>query len=337
MSLNRVQSTSNPNIALISVYTTLGLQYLRLGYSGKAGLSLGKAQAYLKKAEEDVTTATQLEWHLAYTEYLVGIGNLDKGLQYFDAANSIASKDDEFNSAKVSGARIAKRVFVNRVIADAAYVTSLIAFEKGNANESLLHARRCVRLNTRAWAGLENLSKDSIAQRSRAAELTENLQALSLSGPREHSTTHDALNSPKLWPLVSSLHLGYIQAANIYRHLGMIRESIYFAEQALKTVEAVDAKPAINRTKVMLGDLKIRCGQMEEGKELLMSVSSSMGTDKTAVLFQVAVGNFERLNGNFAAEIDAYQRAEKTIDSLVAKTLGKTAGAGEIQTELVEQ
>jgi separase len=106
---------------------------LRLGYSGRAGIALAKAQAWLKKSPEDVTTATNLEWHLAYTEYLVGIGNLDKGLQYFGNASHIASQNADLIAAKQSGSKFTNRVMANRVIADAAYVSSLIAFERVSA------------------------------------------------------------------------------------------------------------------------------------------------------------------------------------------------------------
>jgi len=93
-------------------------------------MSLARAQAWLKKLGDDVTTATKLEWHLAYTEYLVGIGNLDKGLQYFDVAGQMASQDEDFELSKTSSNGSLKRVKVNRAIADAAYVSSLLAFEK---------------------------------------------------------------------------------------------------------------------------------------------------------------------------------------------------------------
>jgi separase len=96
-------------------------------------MSIGKAQVWLKKSEDNITTATKLELHLAYTEYLVGIGNLEKGLKCFDAANTIASQDKDLSSAKRSDAKITERVKVNMTIADAAYVTSLIAFEKVSA------------------------------------------------------------------------------------------------------------------------------------------------------------------------------------------------------------
>jgi separase len=104
-----------------------------LGYSGKAGLAFAKADAWLKKSPDEVTTATKLEWHLAYTEYLVGIGNLDKGLQYFGDAGLIATQDAELAKAKQPDAKFTSRMMVNRLTAEAAYVSSLIAFERVSA------------------------------------------------------------------------------------------------------------------------------------------------------------------------------------------------------------
>ncbi|KAI5810824.1 peptidase family C50-domain-containing protein, partial [Pyronema omphalodes] len=305
--------------ALTSTYTRLGLLYLRLGFSGKSGIAILKAQSLISKHPDLITTVTRLEWHLAYTEYLVSIGNLDKGVKYFEEANALAAKDEELAGAKASGAKIAKRVMVNRMVADAAYVTSLIAFEKGNANESLIHARRCVRLNSRAWAGLENLGSRI------PGVLPIDPSALPPSsggpGPQQHTTTHEALNLPLLWPLVSSLHLGYLQTAFIYRHLGMIRESIYFVQQALKTVEAVDAKRTIQRTKLLLADLKIRCGEVEEGGKMLEEIGHIEDARARAV-WEVAKGNLERLRGNWEEELEAYKRAEKAVDEVIAQVAG---------------
>ena len=136
---------------------------------------------------------------------------------------------------------------------------------------------------------------------------------------------------PLLWPLVSSLHAGYMQVANIYRHLGMIRESIFFVGEALKTVEAVEAKPAVSWTKVVLGDLMIRCGDITEGSEILEKVRQSIDGSRTTIDLEVATGNLEKLNGDFESEIGAYQRAEKAIDDLLAHALQKSAKAGETQ------
>lgn len=79
----------------------------------------------------------------------MGIGNLDKGMKYFEEANALAAKDEELAGAKASGAKIAKRVMVNRMVADAAYVTSLIAFEKVRFTPFLLSYLLCRALRLR--------------------------------------------------------------------------------------------------------------------------------------------------------------------------------------------
>jgi separase len=166
------------------------------------------------------------------------------------------------------------------------------------------------------------------------------MKALSLSVPKQaaHSVSHDALNLPTLWPLVSALHLGYMQAANVYRHLGMIRESLYFAEQALKTVEAVGATPSIDKTKVMIGDLKVRGGQLSEGSEILDGIVRSLGDNRATAALELALGNLEKLRGDFSAELKAYQRAEKAIDELLdIKFIQKLGKVDDGQDDFVEQ
>lgn len=47
-----------------------------MGYTGKAGIALAKAQNWEKK--EGVQNNIRVQWHLAYTEYLVAIQNIKK-------------------------------------------------------------------------------------------------------------------------------------------------------------------------------------------------------------------------------------------------------------------
>jgi len=67
--------TSSPDDLLLS-YSSLGLQFLKLGYSGKAGLALDRAQSY--SASNGITSQASLRYLLAYSEYLLVIGNSDK-------------------------------------------------------------------------------------------------------------------------------------------------------------------------------------------------------------------------------------------------------------------
>lgn len=61
---------------IVSSLVAMGSQWLHLGYSGKAGLALDKAQTC--SASNGVSLTTILQFHLAYSEYLLEIGNVDK-------------------------------------------------------------------------------------------------------------------------------------------------------------------------------------------------------------------------------------------------------------------
>ncbi len=62
---------------LILKLSALGLQYARLGYPGKAGLVLQKAQKYVETG--GISSEVRMSWHLAYAEYALEMGNIAKG------------------------------------------------------------------------------------------------------------------------------------------------------------------------------------------------------------------------------------------------------------------
>lgn len=59
-------------------FIRLGLQWLHLGYSGKAGLAFDRAQSH--SHQNGVTTHALQQLHLSYSEYLLAIGSCDKRL-----------------------------------------------------------------------------------------------------------------------------------------------------------------------------------------------------------------------------------------------------------------
>jgi len=68
-------NSSDPNTLTLN-YTCLGSQWLELGYSGKAGVAFNKAEAY--SHQNGVMPHTLLQLYLAYSEYLLLIGNCSK-------------------------------------------------------------------------------------------------------------------------------------------------------------------------------------------------------------------------------------------------------------------
>lgn len=114
--------------------------------------------------------------------------------------------------------------------------------------------------------------------------------------------------------------LGYLQAVAVYRHVGMIREALYYAEKAQKVVEAVDAKPAIARIQVITGDLKVRSGKPEDGRECFTQALETSSGGQVAVQCQVALGHLQRTLGDLEGEIEAYHNAQAELDKLTTST-----------------
>jgi separase len=74
--LNEIPRPDSCPDDLVLSYISLGLQYLELGYSGKAGLSFERAQAHA--SHNGVTPEALVQVQLSYAEYLLVIGNSDK-------------------------------------------------------------------------------------------------------------------------------------------------------------------------------------------------------------------------------------------------------------------
>jgi separase len=61
---------------LVISFNDLGVQWLQLGYSGKAGLAFDRAATYC--ARNGTTPYVNLQMHLSRCQYLLVTGNLDK-------------------------------------------------------------------------------------------------------------------------------------------------------------------------------------------------------------------------------------------------------------------
>jgi separase len=67
---------SSDTSPLVLNLCSLGLQFLRLGYTGKAGMAFAKAEALLER--QPLSTEARIRWCIAYAEYLARIGNTTK-------------------------------------------------------------------------------------------------------------------------------------------------------------------------------------------------------------------------------------------------------------------
>ncbi|EON63321.1 hypothetical protein W97_02548 [Coniosporium apollinis CBS 100218] len=295
--LGKVLELQEPPMAseLVDARSRLGLQYLRLGYSGKAGLALARAQNLL--IDKEVSVEARLQWHLAYAEYLLRIGNTEKSKETLQTAEKLASQDAEIYRATQSSASLSSRIRYNRLLSDACYVQSLLSFETGAYETSLVCARRCHRLNQRVWASLENyacrqaLPSAHGAPDSEVDSLVDGMSKLmasstSSAAPPVVSMTHESLSGARFWSLVPSLFRGLIHLTRLLSHMGMLQEAVCFAEQAQRVAVAAHSDSLTVQAMTATANLWLSSGRLDKGSEYL---GKAAGLSKTIEMGQVVV------------------------------------------------
>ncbi|TGZ82401.1 hypothetical protein EX30DRAFT_362974 [Ascodesmis nigricans] len=299
--------------ALAKLYTTLGLHYHRLGYCKKAEHSLHQARDIIK-SDKPISTEARLHWHLAYTEFLVTTGEADAGEECFKKASDLAARHPEFFTGPDVINSKRRYIRANQLIASAAYVTSMLAFEKGNPTEVLLHARRSLRLYHRLWA---SLAKRELPPTTSTDAVAAGMGALSLSTSKPNPVDPQYLQQSGLWYLVPNLHRCFLQTVTAYRHLGMVREALNYAEESMKVARAVASPHLIATTLIVLGDLQIRSGQLAEGEKNLNEAMEMRIDGRNRVALELALGNLMKQRGEREKEVEAYRRALEVLTGVV--------------------
>ncbi|KAI9886715.1 MAG: Strongly-conserved Zn-finger binding protein (TFIIIA) [Watsoniomyces obsoletus] len=329
----RALQQSQPSCELVLKLSDLAWQYLKLGYSGKAGVALTKAHQAIQRSS--VSNEANLRWNLVYAEYVLILGNSEKCVDHLTASQKIAQDSPELENGRGPTATLTKRTETTRLTADACYAFSRLASEKGSWSEALSFAKRCVKLNYRVWASLEHRSRKALMKPTTEASESEgdlpagetSLASCSTSHlPTVMSTTHSSLNGSSFWSLVPSLIRSLRHLSQLYARLGQLQEALYYAEQGQKIMEAVDATVLISENLAVLGGLYFRSGQTDKGAELLARAKIlSNQQERSAVQVQIHCldGHLHRLRGEVEKERADYIQADQVLDQLVQSSTMK--------------
>ncbi|KAH7078885.1 peptidase family C50-domain-containing protein [Paraphoma chrysanthemicola] len=312
---------------LVGASCALGLQFLRLGYTGKAGLSLARAESVLTK--RTISTEAHLQWHIAYSEYLARIGNTAKCASTLSAAHTIASTDQQFMDMAKSSATLSGRLRFNKILADAAYVCSLLATVTGNYKDAARHAKQCVTLNRRIWAALESKTNakktapvdDSDLEDSASKIAFDPLSSLrnDKGAPLVMSVTHDALNGPDFWGLVPALYRGLMQHSQVFAHQGLLQEAIHIAEQAEKIASTLQSPTLMIDNASWRADCWAQSGRPDKAEPLLKALEQySTRKSLSIVGYLSAVARTQHWNGHFEQELASYKTLDRLLQDLTS-------------------
>ncbi|KAL2385604.1 hypothetical protein RJZ90_001165 [Blastomyces dermatitidis] len=306
---------------IVSCLSHLGLQYSRLGYLDMAGSMFGRGEDLLRN---NVSPMVLVSWNISLAEYLTDIGSIDQAIETLSCAKVIF----EQNTGHALNSSFQSRLTWERLVAEAAYVSSRIYFELGSLNHAMFFSKCVVKLNNRIWAKLDRVSD---MKRCKAFEISDSdidvlsnkVKAISLSS--ENDCVRDGYREGSLyWPLFTSHYIGLVNLSKLSAHNGLFQDCVYFGEQALKICKAIGATSSASSIQAELGNAWLRGGHIEKGQELLeivSRISNSLDRSLDIVSLHMTFSLLYRLQGNPEERTKSLQLAHRTLLDISAHPL----------------
>ncbi|KAL2866233.1 C50 family peptidase [Aspergillus lucknowensis] len=296
----------------IVVLSRLVLQYTRLGYCTKAQKLLSRADDYI--AHHDISCLARLSYELARVGFLLETGDIEKAASALSGARMFyersRSKEDP------SACSVPMKISWERLVADAAFMSSRLSFAQGLIKDALYFAKLSVRLNCRIWAKVEKLAqkkqeKTSSSDSSDLEIVVEGMAKLEVS---RTSSTYS--QGAPFWPHIGSHHSSLLNLANLSAHHGLFQDAIYYGEQALKINKSLNANVRLIASQAQLGSHWILGGRISEGQGLLDSakeLSQQLEDSIELVSLQMSLAALRRAQGDYRGEYRSLRDAEKLM------------------------
>ncbi|MCJ1463791.1 hypothetical protein MMC07_002400 [Pseudocyphellaria aurata] len=307
--------------AIVSVYSDLGLQYIRLGYSNQAGHTLHKASKYLLGFE--ISGPVLVKWNLASAEYALGLGNVMKAEEHLANAHEIYKRSAKAENTHILPLRDRSRLA--QLLADATYVHSLTATAHGNLFDALIFARQNVKLNYQAWSILEHrhaapvTSTHPDTSESDDTSVVNQMSTLSLA----NSPVLLAQANPRVaifWSIVPRLFQSLIHLSQLFAHEGLLPEAQYYVEQSRKIADAVQAVRLRGQALALLGTYLTHKGEVEQGIDLLRQAEKAnlgLQNDQYMALLYMYMAENYSLRRETDSEAGTSDAAGKILEHLM--------------------
>ncbi|TVY43349.1 Separin [Lachnellula subtilissima] len=303
---------------LIFGFTNLGSQWLQLGYSGKAGLALDRAESY--SHQNGVSSPAMMQLHLSSSEYSLAVGNFEKCEDQLARAQLIHTEETEFRSGRNTVLTLEERTSKNLLMSNAYSIYSMLALQRGSAHISLNLARQSVRLLRRAWANTEEHLR-SRNRKSETERLADEFSRMNMSTSTVNvAPVTDPVTGSNFWALVTPFFRSLNHLALVYEHHGMFQESLYYVDQGYQLMKQIGAEARQAMGAALKGNTLLKAGDLEKGSELLAESQQLSLPEKglDSVMLSYHFGNMHGLLGDKDAEIVAYEAAEEVLNRLVS-------------------
>lgn len=306
----------------LQISAALALQLTNVGQSSKAHTVLDQAHQSLSpgetKCREDIVS-----FLLSHAEYFVEIGNIEK------AGDVLSQAKDAISAINMSTRSRNRKV----MLAQASLVYSAVALGRGDAPSALNYARNAARVLFQEWARLEQKAKAAqSAHPDKSADESSSQLDASLSSLAEKSKDSPPIVSgPESWKLAHPVFRGLLFLSNIYAHLGMYQETVYYAGQAQKVAQASGSEAYLAECDAWMSFISARAGKFEDALKVVGQVRSRLNVgDYSSRLVSLCcrLGNIYRETRDFDSERDMIKAAEAMVSRM--------AGISEVEETAVK-
>ncbi|KAL9613499.1 MAG: hypothetical protein Q9167_001941 [Letrouitia subvulpina] len=303
--------------------SSLGQQYVKLGYPDHACHILHKAQRLREKAEIPVDIS--LKWYLAYAEYALEIGNENKSQECLLQAREL------FENCLAVGTQASNshRKTLLDIVTDVGLIYSRLAMANGQPSYALLSARQSVRSSHRAYIMIEQQLK--MHNKVKAAEKLEkeveglaiSLSSMSMSesvGSEARQEAPRATPPSPLFTTTSRLFRSFMNLSQLYAYQGLFSEARAYAEESQRLAQRYNAASLLGRSYSSLGDLYMRCGDCQRGDTTLKFATdnfSGIRSDQYSALLQTYIAYSRLAREDFDSAEHAFAVAQKIVEELL--------------------
>ena len=333
-----LQATGDFSEATI-ILSRLVLQYCRLGYCTRARGLLDKADKYL--ATKEVTCLATLSHQLAWVGYFLETAETDKAAATLSAARSLYEKNQK--KQDLQNCSVMTKISWERLVADAAFMSSRLSFAQGSINDALFFAKLSVRLNCRIWAKVERIAHRNrdkalpAAENSELDTVVEGIAKLDVSQTHVMTTSSSYTQGAPFWPHIGSHHTSLLNLASLSAHHGLFQDAIYYGEQALKINKTLNANVRLVASQVELGSHWIYGGHISEGQELLAAAemaSKQLDNSIEMVSLQMGLASLYRAQGQHSQELRALLQAEKTMGEFLRSEMTTASSIPDLEDKM---
>ncbi|KAL2824028.1 peptidase family C50-domain-containing protein [Aspergillus cavernicola] len=330
--VTELQGTGTFSEAIL-VLSRLVLQYCNLGYCTKARSLLSRADAYV--THHKVSCLARLSYELARVGFFLETGDIQKAATVLSAARMLYETNQPPH--ELNACSVLTKISWERLVADAAFMSSRLSFAQGSIKDALYFAKLSVRLNCRIWAKVERLAqkKQEKITAGDSSELEIVVDGMAKLEVSRTSSTYS--QGAPFWPHIGSHHSSLLNLANLSAHHGLFQDAIYYGEQALKINKSLDANLRLIASQAQLGSHWILGGHISEGQELLTSAKESsepLESSLELVSLQMSLAALHRSQGDYRSEYRSLREAEKLMGCFFERETAQTAAVPELEEKM---